>query len=235
MVKARVGINNIRYNARRSMKDKKEKNVLLPRITSIDKEIYSLEKNIENEDCFSNIRALNCDMNNEIASHVEVSEAVFKNINFRDTKFPHVELIDVRFENCDLSNSSLNNGILHRVEMKNCKLIGMDLADTNLQNVTFNQCNGDYSNISFSTLKNMDFIDSSFNNVIFENSKLSKVNFINMNMVQIDISKAMVKGIDFTDSNIEGIIGDVRDLYGIIVTPMQALSLSRILGIVIKE
>ena len=54
-------------------------------------------------------------------------------------------------------------------------------------------------------------------------------------MRQIDISKAMVKGIDFTNSDIEGLIGDIRDLYGIIVTPMQALSLSKILGIVIKE
>ncbi|HAK44291.1 MAG TPA: hypothetical protein DCM59_18395 [Clostridium sp.] len=145
------------------MKDKKnqrDNKVLSPKITSINEEIYFLERNINDEDCFSNIMVLDFDMSNEGASHVEVSEAIFKNMNFRDVKFPHIELIDVRFENCDLSNSNLNNGILHRVEMINCKLIGLDLADANLQNVTFNQCNGDYSNISFSTLRNVNFIES---------------------------------------------------------------------------
>jgi len=44
------------------MEERKVKNVLLPKITAINEEVYSLEKNIDDEDYFNNVMMLNCDI-----------------------------------------------------------------------------------------------------------------------------------------------------------------------------
>ena len=43
-----------------------------------------------------------------------------------------------------------------------------------------------------------------------------------------------LKGIDFTSSDIEGMGVNIADVNGIIVTPMQAVSLSTLLGLIVK-
>lgn len=208
--------------------------VIAPRIIEDLKLIDILDRNLEDDELYEEIHFDSCDMYDQIAEHVEFLQCIFKNVNITNSKLRHIDLTDVIFENCDLSNVDFSNGIIHRVEFKNCKLVGANFADSTLQNVKIEECNCDYANFAFAALKNVEIKNSTLNSGSIESCKVSGVEFNGVTMRRFDISKAGVKGIDFTSCDIEGLIGEVRDLYGIIVTPMQALSLSKIMGIVIK-
>ena len=49
------------------------------------------------------------------------------------------------------------------------------------------------------------------------------------------MSGTKLNGIDFSNADIEGLSIRVEDLFGAIVSPAQAISLSKKMGLVIKE
>ncbi len=120
---------------------------------------------------------------------------------------------------------------MHRVEFVNCKIIGINLSEATLRDVTFENCNGQYSFFSYSNCKKVAFL------VIFsdfKNSLFSNVEFQECNLLQSQMNFTNLKGIDFTSCDIEGIGVNINDINGVIVTAMQAVALSSLLGLVVK-
>lgn len=67
--------------------------------------------------------------------------------------------------------------------------------------------------------------ECTFKNVFFEYAKLQLMEFL----------KTPLKGIDLRNCEIEGIKLSGPELYGTIVTPSQAIELSKLLGILVEE
>lgn len=72
--------------------------------------------------------------------------------------------------------------------------------------------------------------NSSISEAKLKNIKLEDNDFLNSQFFKTNLSN-----IDFTTCNIEGIIVDIKDVKGMIVNEIQAISLAKLLGIIIKN
>ncbi len=190
---------------------------------------------IEDEDSYKDTCISDCKIENQEAGHVSFEGVIFKNVELRAALLNSLELTNVRFENCDLSNANLSGAIIHRTEFINCKLVGVNLSDAMLQNVYMEQCNGKFALMSLVQMKRVIFKESIFENSNFQNSHFAGVRFIKCNFRLCQMSGTSLSGIDFSDSNVEGLGIQLKDLAGAIVSPMQAVDFSRLLGLVIKQ
>jgi uncharacterized protein YjbI with pentapeptide repeats len=208
--------------------------ILKPKISS---DLALFDISIENISDYSSIStALFKDiyLENIEAKHVCFNETIFRNVKFTDVSLQNIELTDVRFENCDLSNVDFSGAIIHRAEFINCKLMGINLRDATLQNIYILQCNGKFALMSFTQMKRVIFEESIFENSNFQNSNFTKVQFKKCNFRLSQMSGTSLSGIDLSDSNVEGLGIQLEDLKGAIVSPMQAVDFSKLLGLVIN-
>jgi len=208
--------------------------ILAPRISNDLEEFQELNNTIKDNDYFCDTIISDCSSENQKAKHVNLNGVVFKNVTFIEAAFEFLDLIDVSFVNCDLSNANLSASIFHRVEMINCKLLGINLSESTLQNVSFDNCNLSYSSFRFLRCKQVNFKDCLLQNADFEESHLNKIGFSHCNLEGAEMAGTKLKGIDFRSSEIEGLSVRIEDIYGAIVSLMQAVSLSKLLGIIIK-
>ena len=156
-------------------------------------------------------------------------------LSFPGCRFREARLTDVLFENCDLSNVDLSGSVLFRVEFRACKLMGTNLSDGVLNNVLFRHCNARYMNLSMGRLKQVLFAHGDMQGSALESCRLEAVAFDTCSLVEAEFSRTSLKGIDLTSSRLEGLRLGVGDLRGVIVSPVQALDLTRYLGLVVKD
>ena len=91
------------------------------------------------------------------------------------------------------------------------------------------------SNFSGSNIKNCIFKDCDCSSSRFVTTKFKDVEFNNMNFNESEFFHTSLNKLDFSNSEIYGISITPDCLKGIIVNEYQALSLSKLLGIIIKE
>lgn len=168
------------------------------------------------------------------SQRVEFNGCQFKRIDFSQVNFERSSFIDCQFVHCDFSNADLSSSLLRRVVFEHCNLVGIDCSRTSFQDVTVKLSQAAYGNFSFSTWKEasiqqckMD--EASFNECHFKNIKLHETSFVSCEFLH-----ASLKDVDFSSCEIEGIQLCGDELKGVIVNEFQALSLARILGILIK-
>jgi uncharacterized protein YjbI with pentapeptide repeats len=217
------------------MKNKKRSyKIVAPKIPKELDEFYFSNDYIENEDTFCMSIVAHCSIEYQTAQQVSFKQMIFRNVTFKEVSFEGVDITDVRFENCDLSNVDFRGAIIHRVEMINCKILGVDLSEATLQNVIFEDCNGSYAFFRFTKWKQINFKNCVLSDTDFQKANFTKVGFDHCNLEQSQMSGTKLKGIDFSNCEIEGMGVRIEDLYGAIVSPIQAISLSKLLGIVVK-
>ena len=142
---------------------------------------------------------------------------------------------DVRFENCDLSNISFAECALYRVEFISCKLVGTNLAEATLNHLYMKDCNARYLNLSMSKINQARFSTCDLRNSDINDCKLTSIAFKNCELVESEFSHTPLRGIDLSDSHIEGIHANLPDIRGAIVNTAQAMDLTSLLGIIIKD
>ena len=176
-----------------------------------------------------------CVIEEQQADRLRFRGVHFKNVIFREIEFSRADLEDVRFENCDLSNVNLEGSLFHRVEFINCKLVGANFSESSFKNVVIEQSNARYANCSYTHWKRAKMEKTIFSTTDFRGSK-----FVDMHLLETEFRESMLagtklKGIDLSDCDIQGVGVQVEDLTGVIVSPLQAVELSKLFGLVIKE
>lgn len=167
--------------------------------------------------------------------HIHLDGCYFKNVVFEECKFSHIDMMDCIFEGCDLSNIYMGEGCMHRCEFHNCRMIGADYSNMVIKNVYFDTNSNRYGNYSCSKIqncsfKNMDMTSSNFNDLQFKD-----VLFQECNLALCEFIHTILQKIDVSTCNIEGITLTIDSMKGLCVSPAQALELSRLLGLNIKE
>ena len=207
--------------------------ILTPKIPK-DLESLIIDEDIQDNEVYENGIIAECSFEYNNAERPTFDVIIFKNVCFKDARFSGIELTDVRFENCDLSNADFSGAVIHRSEFINCKMVGLNLSEATIRNVMFNQCHGRYSSFRFVDFKQVNFIDCFLDSGDFQKCELSKVVFLTSSLRQVEFSGTNLKGIDLTNCDIEGIGARIEDLNGVIVSAIQAVSLCRIMGVVVK-
>lgn len=168
-------------------------------------------------------------------SNLSLIHCIFDHVIFSECRFCGAQLTDVRFENCDLSNVDFSDSMLYRVEFVGCKLMGTNLSDCVFNQVLFYHCNARYVNFSMGKMKHVLFAHSDLQCGSMESCRFVPVAFDTCNLTEAEFSRTPLKGIDFRSSQVAGIRLGIGDLKGVVVSSLQALELTRFLGLVVKD
>ena len=194
-------------------------------------------KNIEPKDVFNDF--ISSEYISFIDSiHIEdikMNECIFKNCRLIHSQILLSDLMDIIFENCDLSNLDFSKSIFHRVIFRNCRMTGIDFTDCTLVDCQFISSKCNLSNFSGSNMKNNIFNECDFSSSRFVNTKFKDIQLNHINFNESEFIHTPLNKIDFSNSEIYGISITPENLKGIIVNQYQALSLSKLLGIIVKE
>lgn len=180
--------------------------------------------------CFQNQTLKNITLQKQEWNH-----CIFRNIIFENVLLENVTLMNVVFEHCDLSNLDFSSTTIHKVKFVECKLVGSDFSSSSLQNVIFYNSVARYSNFSFAKMKDVLVDHSDFTNGIMNECTFKNVFFTSSRLQLMEFLKTPLKGIDLRSCEIEGIKLSGPELFGTIVTPDQAIELSKLLGILVQE
>ena len=167
--------------------------------------------------------------------NIEFNNCIFKKFLSNNIIFNNCYFFDSDFENVDLSNSKFYNCSFVRTNFNNSKLVGVSFDGSMFKKVKFIECNNTYNNFCNANFKETTFKDNKMLKVGFNETIFSKTTFENCALDGAEIFKTSLELIDFSNSTINNILIDQYSLKGLIVNENQALSLSKLLGIVIKE
>ena len=165
--------------------------------------------------------------------NLEFKKCIFHNCKVQG-KFEKTYFTYVIFENCDFSNCSFYESNFNNVYFKNCKFVGSNFIENRLNQINIDNCNFNYSNFNISTLRDCEIKESDFNNSEFEDVTFNKLIIKEDYFIGTRFFKTKLEGIDFTDCEIEGISAEINDVKGMIVNHIQAVEVSKLLGIVVK-
>ena len=167
-------------------------------------------------------------------ANLEINGCTFSHVTFASS-MERVDLLDVVFDHCDLSNLDFSNRSIHRVIFRDCKLVGTIFIEASLEHVRFENCTLTYSNFTSSFLRNVMFCNTNMDEVSFNEVTWKYLTFDHCTFAQTEFLHTSLKQLDFTSSDISGILLDPSSVRGMIVTSYQAITLSRLLGIVIQD
>lgn len=205
--------------------------VQMPKISIVDeKDInYAITYGFNNLRITDSINAANVELKD-----ITFDSCEFIKVDFTKFMFKNIYFLDSTFINCDFSNMDIDQTSIKRCIFKDCKMIGTNITNNSISDVIFenvsakliNFCANKFQYILF---KNSDFCESRMMSCIskecyIENCCFNKSEFFDNQL----------KGCDFSTSTIEEITVDLASIKEIIVNSEQAISLSRLLGIIIK-
>lgn len=137
-------------------------------------------------------------------------------------------------DKCDLSNVCLADSFLHRTEFRHCRLVGTDFTGSRFQHVRFLDCAGDYAAFRFAHFKQAAFANSSWVGADFFHADLHKTLFTACHIDQAIFSGCKLAGIDLSDCAFSGLIVEIEDLNGCIISQRHASSFVGLLGLITK-
>lgn len=167
----------------------------------------------------------------------EFRRCVLRRCNFRGAQWKNAAFVDVVFEQCDFSNARLPESFFQRVRFKGCKLVGADLVGASLRSVSLQDCQMRMVNLNTAKLNAVSLTGCDAREAAMQSiSEFKSVALAHCDLTAAELLGTRLAGVDLTDCRIDGILlSGQAELRGAIVTPLQALALSRLLGIVIKE
>ena len=121
--------------------------------------------------------------------------------------------------------------------MIGCKLLGSDLSAARLRSVRFTECPMRMVNLSACKINQVVFSDCQLTEAGLQSlAEIKNLTLNNCDLTRAELLNTKLFGLDLTTCQLDGILlQGAPELRGAIVTASQALALSSLLGLRIKE
>ena len=143
----------------------------------------------------------------------------------------------MRFVRCDLSNARAQGVYLNRCAFESCKLLGADLRrcvvkECSFQDVVMPYANLDEGNLQIVRMEDCDLANASLaalkhKDWTLERCKLADTSFFRTPLKGQDLRSCQIQSLSVSDN--------FHELRGALVTPEQAVVLSRLLGLDVRD
>ena len=152
-----------------------------------------------------------------------------------ETKLEFVTWVDVLCERCDLSMIDWPKAKLTRVEFRNCRATGAKVLEGQFEDVRFVDCHLEYATFPAARFAKVAFVRCRLKDADFSGADLSNAQFTECDLQTIDFTRAKLQGTDISGSEFREIRVGAGDVRGLVVNREQAVALSRLFGIVIRD
>ena len=138
-----------------------------------------------------------------------VPEAVFDNVNLKNSTFNNINLSGTKFSDINLSGTKFSD-----INMKNCKYGGLTMEGSSFGCVDMKKCEFNNTELCCSNFENVTFGGSDMKNVDMSCVEFEKINFKNATFDDVDFSDASFDDVDFSGATADGIdIAEAIEFY----------------------
>jgi uncharacterized protein YjbI with pentapeptide repeats len=175
-----------------------------------------------------------CDLSDQSAEDVTFEATLIKHVTLGRTQLPALQLHDVRLDACDLAEAIWEKALFSRVEVLGCRMVGWRASEGSLRNVLIKGCSAIGAQFWSTSFKHVRFENCILRDADFQRADLSGVVFDKCDLSNAKMADAKLLGADLRGSTIEGVRLGLKELQGVIVDMEQAISIARLLGVVVK-
>lgn len=168
-------------------------------------------------------------------SVLEFEACVFERCTFQECAVKRMSFVDCVFDHCDLSNMRFENVTFQRVLFLTCRMLGMEIGHGAMSNTDMQSCAMDYVGFVNTKMERTRFCHCRLHESLWSRVELRSVVWEQSNLTRAQWDQTSLNGADLTSCVIEGIQIHPQDIRGAIVTSLQAIGLSLLLGIVIRD
>lgn len=148
---------------------------------------------------------------------------------------PQLDSVDCTFRGCDFAGARMYKSSLMRVAFTSCRGVGIDLSESILRSVTLQDCQFSYANFGRAKLELVEMTGCDLSHASFGEATLDTLRWVDCRLSGAELYRTKLRGIDLRTNTLDGILlGDLTELSGAIVTPIQACDLALLLGVVIE-
>lgn len=168
------------------------------------------------------------------ARDAEFEKTLFKDERI-ESRFQSAVFSDVIFVDCDISNAVFSDCAFMNSEFDRCRMTGADFSGNMFRDVKIKGCKCDLTGFRFCKFNRVAFGGSICADSDFEGSEFLKIKFCHTDLTHAQMSGIPLMGIDLSDCKIDGLGADVKNLAGVIISPVQSLTVAKIAGAVIRD
>lgn len=145
------------------------------------------------------------------------------------------DFMDCVFKTCDFAGMTFQRGGFRRVAFRDCRGIGMYMSEAAFRSVTADDCQFSYANLGLASLKAVTFTQCDLSHASFGEATFDTVAFTDSRLSGAELYGTSLSGMDLRSDQIDGIIlGDLKELAGAKVSPLQACDLAVLLGVIVE-
>jgi uncharacterized protein YjbI with pentapeptide repeats len=160
--------------------------------------------------------------------------SILDHVSFASSRIAKFRLRDARLVKCDLSNVVLHGFQATRIEFVDCRMTGMRAVECHWEDILVENCDLRYAQLSNGQIRSSEFKSCNLGDADLRGANLEGAIFANTMLCRADLSKARLRGTDLRGAEIEGVTVQPEDLQGAIVNVVQAMDLTRLLGLIIR-
>mgnify|MGYP000241766528 CR=1 FL=1 len=199
--------------------------------------LETLMQSVESETDIMNLHICKQNLEEE-----EFDNAYFENVIFDQCTFSNVTLErcsfrNVRFESCSFPNCNFSHSWFHQCEFMGTQLVGANFGSSNFVDFIVQKSALRYANFTSARFDRSEIIDCDCTDTFFAECSLGSFVVDQTRFVRSEFFHTSLKDVDFTTSELDGICVSDRgeELKGAVVNAFQAIELSKLLGLVVKE
>lgn len=164
---------------------------------------------------------------NVLFDHCTFSKVVLERCSFRNVVFD-----TCAFPNCDFSHSWFS-----QCEFKSSQLVGSNFGECKFIDFSIEKSALRYANITSAQFDKCAIVDCDLSDTFFAGCKLKSFETRESQYFRTEFFHTSLTDVDFSTCDLEGICvsENAEELKGAIVNVLQAIELSRLLGLTIKE
>lgn len=193
------------------------------------------KKVLEKDTRYENLWIGNLSLVEGKINNIKIDCGVFNHVTLREAQMEKSHFTDMKISECNMANANAFQSNWLRVQIYDCKLTGLKLNASILEDVYFKNSNSQLMQIRFAKTKRVIFESCNLKGCDFTNTDLTECQFLNCDLSEAEFSGSVLKGTDLRGSNLEKIKIGTREIKGAIVNTSQALFLSGLLGIDIRD
>lgn len=184
---------------------------------------------------FENIYVHGGDVSESTSDDLSLEKVHLGSVTFNQVEIKDLGVLDSIFTKCSFAGAVIERSHFVRLEIKSTRLQGTQLTELRAIDTSFISSKLNNANFRYSKMKNVlfkacdltgvDFIGADLKNVVFEECDLTNSNF----------SQTQLNNVSFSSSKITDIIISPEAIKEVFVDTGQALYLSSIFGLKIKD
>lgn len=208
-----------------------------PKILDITEDENIIFDAIRTDEKITEKHLKNITINGADLTALAFAECILEKCKFIDCKLHKVSFANTIIKNCDFSNSDALDTYFSNCRIDTSKFMGTVITGAIWKYVSVFDSNFVYANLDLTKFSDVDIERCDFTTADMNECRIKNTNLTDVNFTECGFFKTRLADIDFSTCIIDGIrvSTDKSELSGMTVNVYQAVDLSKLLGIIIKE